>query len=168
MECQTLLKTGPRKGQLCGNKAKYENYCSRHRITGENNEPSKSKINKKNKSKKEDFEIQEITELSISQGFIILKMEYEIKYQNKIPFKIEYLKEGDKTGFYIINTDNFNPGYEALCYLMYMYKTNRDIETSEFTKIIYPYNNFSFLLEKIYQMEEMEWLMCMANLKSMY
>lgn len=91
---------------------------------------------------------------TVLQWCHLLKSEYETILNNKIPVKITFNRSDEidnsvskiyENETYIINK-KINASKETLNYISYMYKKIKNMDTSEFKKIISPIGNYTELI----------------------
>ncbi len=96
---------------------------------------------------------------------LLIKAEYECACKHKIQTIIKFFENEINTKYKI--NEVINPGYETQKYIMYMYKIINEHSVNEFSRVIFPINNYTERLEGILKdMPEMMFLKIFADIKS--
>lgn len=148
MNCEYIYKSGKNKGQLCS-----KQNCHLHN-------KKESKI-----IKKEDFEQTE-DKYNLYTYALLIKNEFEFIYNNKIPLNIDFIKKNEIKKCLINKI--INSGYETQCYIMYKFKKLKGNTYNEFEQILLPISNYENLDSMLYCMNDSEFLISFADIKTTF
>lgn len=96
---------------------------------------------------KEEYTLTE-NKTSIIQWCQLLKTEYETIFKNKIPVNITFVGKENNDDKYIIN-EKIDPSYETRIYVIYMYKKIKQMNITDFKRIINPLKDYNELIDMI-------------------